>query len=1045
VVLYITAVDPEGWGFLTTDPCLTPRPVASSLNYYTDITVGNEIVAGLSTSGSLCIYTFAATDLTVDVVGFIPAGGVGAPARAGTRAIGNAATPVDPARLLETREGASTIDGVSEGIGRTVAGSTTKVRVTGRAGVPASVEAVIVNVGAVGPEDAGFMLVHPCLPALPNASSLNHVPVVDRANELITPVDTNGDLCIFTEHDLDLILDVVGYIPSGTSYVNLSPQRFLETRPGSTTFDGLHEGAGKQPAGSEYTLQVTGRGGVPDGATAAIANVAAVGPDNDGFLTVHPCEIPRPNVASLNYTAGVDGANEIIAGLNDDGEMCLFTFASTHLLVDVVGYLEPTILAVTDNYDGIGNVLLEVGVPPSGFPSVPVVGSVLDNDVGHGVLTVTASDASSTNGGTVTMGADGTFTYSPPPGFTGIDTFEYTVTDGFGASDSGTVEVDLGTPVWFVDNTNAGPVKNGTSGAPFDQLADAGLPSGPGEHIFVYEGDGTDTGYDAGIMLDANQDLIGEPVGLTVAGHVLVPPGGGGPPQLSASGGADTVAMGAGSAVETFSLEISGSGAALSSAGGSGTVDDVDITANSEGIELNGTSGTFTFDDVHVASAGGASVQVNGGDATIDFTDSTITQTGAGAAIDISDHTGSLPFDASNTLDATNGTGLQFSNADGTYDFDGTVTLNGGDAGIDILGGSAGTFTFPATTTITNPTGAGVNIADFEGQFDYDGSIVANNDVIISIDETAPGSAVNFNTTGGNSLTSTDNPNGAMFIFDADGDITVTTPMTVTRPSFSSLFTTDGDGTWTFNDLTIIDQSGLNGGVDVFGQMGTVNFNNVNITTDSAGTGDATTGFLAGGNNIMNVTGNSSVDADGGGALVLINIAQIDMTFQSLTSANNLNSQIGFAGDDGIDLLNVDAGTLTVTGTTTVTNADGVGISIEDTDASATFETLALDDIGVDGVINGVAFPSGGSVTINGGTISDVGQNAVRLGAGGSGAADFEINNVTFSSIGGDVVQVEQSTVAGTGNTAPSPLVCDDNGGNTGQISFNGNTEFCPL
>jgi hypothetical protein len=46
--------------------------------------------------------------------------------------------------------------------------------------------------------------------------------------------------------------------------------------------------------------------------------------------------------------------------------------------------------------------------------------------------------------------------------------------------------------------------------------------------------------------------------------------------------------------------------------------------------------------------------------------------------------------------------------------------------------------------------------------------------VFLSVDTTAAGSQINFNTNGANSLTSTGNPNGAIFIFDADGDITIT-------------------------------------------------------------------------------------------------------------------------------------------------------------------------------------------------------------------------------------------------------------------------------
>ncbi len=1136
VAIYLTAVDPTGWGFLTTDTCGSALPVASSLNYYTGTTVGNEIVADLSTSGSLCIYTYAATDLTVDVVGYVPTG--------------NSIVPIGDKRVLESREGASTVDGISEGIGRTAPGSTTTVQVTGRADVPLGTDTVIVNVAALDPTDSGFITVHPCLPTLPTASSLNYSPGIDRANELITPVNGAGQLCIYTQHDVDLIVDVVGYVPTGTNYVNTPSRRFLETRAGAPTFDGQNQGEGVRAAGSQYTLPITGRGGIPDGAIGVIANVASVDAASAGFLTVHPCKPSLPVSASLNYTAGVNGADEIVASLSDAGEICIYTSAATHLLVDVTGYLMPRVFAATDSYDALGNVLLEVGVPASGFPAVAVTGSVLDNDIGAGALTVTGFDAASANGGSVAMGADGTFTYSPPPGYTdAADTFEYTLTDGDGATDVGTVSIDLTDMVWFVDNTSAGPVKNGTSGAPFDQLADAGPPSGPGEPIFVYEGDGTDTGYDQGITLDANQDLIGEKVGLTLGATVLVPPGGG-RPVLSASGGADTVAMGSGGSVQSATLRITGSGAAISSAGAGGTVTDVDIEANSMGIDLDNTTGTFTFTDVDVTSSGESSLRVFQGSADVDFVNSTIAQSGNAPAVDVFDHTGSVDFDATSTVDATdgdgmrfdfadgmydfrgqvtlnggdagidifsdsagtftftdvditdtspnaaidingngaaklfleagstitqannglllavsnghtgevhlaagatmtatNGAGLQFNNADGTYDFQGTVTLNGGDAGIDILGGSAGTFTFAPTTTITNPTGPAVNIDNFAagGDFDFDGSIVANSDRVVAIATTAAGSSIHFDTSGANSLTSTGNPNPVIDIFDADGDITMTTPTTVTDSTFSPLFATAGAGNWSFTDLTVVDLKDLNSGVDVFGNTGTVKFTDLDITTDSAGTGSGAVGFWAGGNNSIIVDGNSTIDADGGPAISLGDITTIDMTFASLTSTNNTNAQIGPAGNDGLSLLDVGGGTFDVIGTTTVTGAGGSGISISNVGATVTFASVDIDGVDDWGLITGVASDNPGVIAINGGTIANTGNHGLRIGSSvlSHGAASVDVDNVTFTAIAGFVVEVANSTVGGSGNVAAA-FSCNDLGGNTGQISFNAGANLCP-
>jgi hypothetical protein len=46
-----------------------------------------------------------------------------------------------------------------------------------------------------------------------------------------------------------------------------------------------------------------------------------------------------------------------------------------------------------------------------------------DVDSPHANLTAAPGTTSSTNGGSATMNADGTFSYTPPPGFTGDDTF----------------------------------------------------------------------------------------------------------------------------------------------------------------------------------------------------------------------------------------------------------------------------------------------------------------------------------------------------------------------------------------------------------------------------------------------------------------------------------------------------------------------------------------------------------------------------------------------------------------------------------------------
>ncbi len=72
-------------------------------------------------------------------------------------------------------------------------------------------------------------------------------------------------------------------------------------------------------------------------------------------------------------------------------------------------------------------------------------GSVLENDsdVDGDELWVSNYDATSSGGGTVDVNADGTFNYDPAEGFSGVDTFSYTVNDGNGGTATATVSISV--------------------------------------------------------------------------------------------------------------------------------------------------------------------------------------------------------------------------------------------------------------------------------------------------------------------------------------------------------------------------------------------------------------------------------------------------------------------------------------------------------------------------------------------------------------------------------------------------------------------------
>jgi hypothetical protein len=325
VVVNVTAVRASGKGFVTAYPCDADKPLASSLNYDAGVNMANELIVTLPASGDVCLFTKTETHLLADVVGYVPAeSGYGG---------------LTPARLLDTRPTGETTDGDFEGGVKPGAGNQIELQVAGRGGVPADARVVIVNITSVAADSRGFVTVHPCLATRPVVSSLNFTAGTNRANEVIAQLDADGKLCVFNNKSTHLVVDVVGWLPAGAGYTAVSPARLVDTRATGETIDGSQEAGGIRPADSELVVPVANRANVPDSATAVVVNITAIGATQKGFITVYDCEGTRPAASSLNFVAGVNSPNELIAGLNADGEICVYTLHSIHIAVDVVGYI----------------------------------------------------------------------------------------------------------------------------------------------------------------------------------------------------------------------------------------------------------------------------------------------------------------------------------------------------------------------------------------------------------------------------------------------------------------------------------------------------------------------------------------------------------------------------------------------------------------------------------------------------------------------------------------------------------------------------------
>ncbi|MFD7260523.1 hypothetical protein [Streptomyces sp. NPDC059874] len=319
VVMNVTAVSPTQAGFVTVYPNGQPVPTVSNLNFRAGQIVPNLVTVPV-VNGKVDLRNFAGSvDLVADVTGYYTD-------KADT---GSALTSITPARFLDTREG------LGAKAGRVGPGGVVTLQVAGVKGVPAAgVTAVVMNVTAVSPTQAGFVTVYPNGQPVPTVSNLNFA-AGDIVPNLVTVPVVNGkvDLRNFAG-SVDLVADVTGYYSaSGSTFSSGAPVRLLDTR------EGAGARAGAVGPGGIVSLQVSGVEGVPStGVTAVVLNVTVTGPTSSGFVTVYPHGIERPVVSNLNFTAGQTVPNLVVVPVVD-GRVTFYNHSGdTHVIADLNGY-----------------------------------------------------------------------------------------------------------------------------------------------------------------------------------------------------------------------------------------------------------------------------------------------------------------------------------------------------------------------------------------------------------------------------------------------------------------------------------------------------------------------------------------------------------------------------------------------------------------------------------------------------------------------------------------------------------------------------------
>ena len=276
-------------------------------------------------------------------------------------------TPVDPVRVLDTRDGTGV---AGQHPGPLGAGQVTELVVTGVGGVPTTgVGAVVLNVTATEATGRGYVTVYPCGQARPLASNLNFTVGVNVANQVTVKVGDGGKVCFFAFSQVQIVADLFGWYADdfaavpGFHYHPLDPARILDTRDGT----GL---AGRAPgplaAGEVLPLEVNGAGGVPDdgSARAVTLNMTVADAQGPGYLTVFPCDRPRPLSSNINVDPSQSTvANLVTVRVDGAGQVCIFASVGTNVVADVQGYFSPgpgvdftatEPLRVLDTRDGTG-------------------------------------------------------------------------------------------------------------------------------------------------------------------------------------------------------------------------------------------------------------------------------------------------------------------------------------------------------------------------------------------------------------------------------------------------------------------------------------------------------------------------------------------------------------------------------------------------------------------------------------------------------------------------------------------------------------------
>lgn len=492
-------------------------------------------------------------------------------------------------------------------------------------------------------------------PAITSAGVLTYAPAPDAfgtATITVTLQDNggtaNGGVDTSAPQTFTITVNSVNDAPSFTK----GPDQTVLEDAGARTVAGWATGISAGPAneaGQTLTFAVTSNTNA--GLFSAGPAVAA-----NGTLTYTPA-------ANANGTATITLVLQDNGGTADGG---VDTSAAQTFTITVTPVNDPPVVTAPGPYAVLGNVAISV-------PAPGLLTTVSDPADGAGAAPFTISSAAitSTQGGSVTIDTGtGAFTYNPPAGYDGVDSFTYQVCDSGvpgSACATATVTLNISGMIWFIDNaaaacttraTGCGRLSNPYSTLAAFQAENNGAGNNPaaGDNIFLYRN--TATNYTGPLTLLNSQKLIGQGATASLSAITGLTP----PPfsaALPATGGtrpviahnANNFTLAQGNLLRGFNLSNTGGTALVGTNFGNLITSEVSVS-NTGGVAINLNNGNPTASFTSVSASGGA----NG--ISLQNTTGSFTVTGTGAA-----DSGGTIQNTTGADNTTNGIGVYLSSA----------------------------------------------------------------------------------------------------------------------------------------------------------------------------------------------------------------------------------------------------------------------------------------------------------------------------------------------------------------------------------------------